>query len=686
MSGSVVPRAGLEIPYQSLLDVSQAILQHRDLAGLFRELSIRLHAILRFDFLNLVLHDAATNRMRLHILETTTGSAPDVPELDYPAEDSPSGWVLQHQQVLVIPDVLEETRWPRVIELLRRNKVVSCCWLPLTTAQHRLGALMFGFGAGGPVEPQLEFMRQIAAQVAVAVDNTLNYEQAQRYHQQLAHERDRLKALLEINNALVSELDIRELFPTVTTFLRRVVPGEYSSLALLEPGADQLKAHALVFEGNPEVIPPGATAPIDEVPAGQAVETRRPVVLDAADLARFPSPLAKRLVDAGLKSLVCIPLITHSRVLGTLNVASLSANAFTPADVDFLTQVAGQAAIAIENATAFQEIAQLKDRLAEEKLYLEDEIRTEQNFGEIVGDSPSFRRVLDQVATVAPTDASVLILGETGTGKELIARAIHDLSSRRDHTFVKLNCAAIPTGLLESELFGHEKGAFTGAISQKLGRFELAHKGTLFLDEVGDIPLELQPKLLRALQEHDFERLGGTRTIKVDVRLVAATNRDLTQMIVNREFRSDLYYRLSVFPVMLPPLRERAEDIPKLVRYFTQKFARQMNKRIETIPLETMEALSRYSWPGNVRELENLIERAVILTRGSSLQVQLAELRGVAAETSAAVTLEEAERDHIRRVLTQANWVVGGPNGAAARLGMKRTTLQSKMKKLGIAR
>ena len=309
---------------------------------------------------------------------------------------------------------------------------------------------------------------------------------------------------------------------------------------------------------------------------------------------------------------------------------------------------------------------------------------TDRNFGEIVGDSPSFRRVLEQVETVAPTDASVLILGETGTGKELIARAIHDLSGRRERTFVKLNCAAIPTGLLESELFGHEKGAFTGAIMQKAGRFELANKGTLFLDEIGDIPLELQPKLLRALQEHEFERLGGTRTIKVDVRLVAATNRDLAQMIAERQFRTDLYYRLNVFPISVPPLRERADDIPKLVRYFTQKFARRMNKRVETISQETMDALVRYPWPGNVRELENLIERAVILTRGATLQIPLAELRPAATDTTSALTLEDAERDHIRRVLEQSNGVVGGPKGAAAKLGMKRTTLQSKMKKLGM--
>jgi formate hydrogenlyase transcriptional activator len=671
--------------YQSLLDVSQAILQHRDLAGLFRDLAARLRAIIPFDFLTLVLYDAASNTMRLHILESTTEVEPHLPEMEFPPEESPSGWVYLHQETLVIPDVLAESRWPKIMELLKRNRVISSCWLPLTTAQHRLGALMFGFGSGGPLESQLGFMRQISAQVAVAVDNTLNFENAERYQQQLARERDRLQVLLEITNALVSELDIRELFPNLTACLRRVIPSDYSSLALLDEGGLVLKNHALVFEGNPEIIPQGATAAVDLTPAGRAVETRRPVLLDGRELAQFTSPLVQRLAAAGLKSLGCIPLITRNGVIGTLNVGSTKDHAFAPSDIDFLTQVAGQAAIAIENATAFQEIAQLKDRLAEEKLYLEDEIRTEQNFGEIIGDDPAFRRVLEQLATVAPTDASVLILGETGTGKELIARAIHDLSGRRERTFVKLNCAAIPTGLLESELFGHERGAFTGAIAQKLGRFELAHKGTLFLDEVGDIPVELQPKLLRALQEHEFERLGSVRTIKVDVRLVAATNRDLSRMIADREFRSDLYYRLSVFPLSLPPLRERTGDIPTLVRYFTQKYSRRMNKRIQTIPSAAMEALVSYAWPGNVRELENLIERAVILTRGTSLEIPLAELRAT-TDIAPPVTLEDAERHHIRRVLEQANGVVGGPNGAAARLGMERTTLQSKMKKLGIAR
>ena len=674
------------LAYQSLLDVSQAILQHRDLAGLFRDLSARLRSILRFDFLNLVLHDAATNTMRLHILEAVSGAPLETPHLELTPEESPSGWVFLHQEPLVIPDVRLETRWPSVIQLLRANNIVTSCWLPLTTAQHRLGALVFGFGPAPWAEEQIGLMRQVAAQVAVAVDNTLNFEKAEKYQKQLSRERDRLQVLLEITNTLVSELDIRDLFPSITACVRRAVPHEYSSLALRVEGTDQLRIHALVFDGPGPVLQEGATAALDETPAGQAVETRRPVLLNTEAPAKYSSQLVQRLAAAGLKTICSIPLITRLDVLGTLNVGSTRQNAFSEADVDFLSQVAGQAAIAIENATAYQEIEQLKDQLAEEKLYLQDEIRTDRNFGEIVGDSLSFRRVLEQVATVAPTDASVLILGETGTGKELIARAIHDLSGRRERTFVKLNCAAIPTGLLESELFGHEKGAFTGAIMQKAGRFELANKGTLFLDEIGDIPLELQPKLLRALQEHEFERLGGTRTIKVDVRLVAATNRDLAQMINERQFRTDLYYRLSVFPVSVPPLRERAGDIPNLVRYFTQKFARRMNKRVETISQETMDALVRYPWPGNVRELENLIERAVILTRTSTLQIPLSELQAEAPDTASPITLEEAERDHIRRVLERSNGVVGGPNGAAAKLGMKRTTLQSKMKKLGIAK
>ena len=363
-------------------------------------------------------------------------------------------------------------------------------------------------------------------------------------------------------------------------------------------------------------------------------------------------------------------------------------NAFDDDEVAFLTQVANQIAIGVENALAYSEIAELKDRLAQEKLYLEDELRGEMDFEGIVGQSSALRHVLNLVETVAPSDSTVLMLGETGTGKELIARAIHDRSRRKDRTFVKVNCAAIPTGLLESELFGHERGAFTGAISQKIGRLELADQGTLFLDEVGDIPLEIQPKLLRALQEREFERLGSTHTKKVNIRLVAATNRDLDKMIENREFRSDLYYRLNVFPIRIPPLRERPEDIPLLVRYFAQKYGRRMEKQIESIPAATMKALASWHWPGNIRELENFIERSVILTHGSALQVPVSELgnngNGNGNGAHVVETRDTGERDEILRALRETKGRVAGPEGAAARLGLKRTTLISRMKKLGI--
>jgi transcriptional regulator with PAS, ATPase and Fis domain len=335
---------------------------------------------------------------------------------------------------------------------------------------------------------------------------------------------------------------------------------------------------------------------------------------------------------------------------------------------------------------AFDEIQILKDQLGCEKHYLEEEIRQERGFEEILGESPALQNILKQVAIVAPTDSTVLIQGETGTGKELIARAIHKLSNRRERTFVKINCAAIPTGLLESELFGHEKGAFTGAVAQRMGRFELANGGTIFLDEVGEIPLDLQVKLLRVLQEQEFERLGSTRTVRVDVRLVAASNRDLAQMVEDGEFRSDLYYRLKVFPILIPPLRERVEDIPILVGHFTKHHARQCKRSITSISPETMTALCRYHWPGNIRELENLIERSVILSQGQSLEVPLGELKPAGAKTAVEPTFEDIQRQHIVRVLDECNWVIAGRSGAAAKLGMKRTSLQYKMQKLGITR
>jgi formate hydrogenlyase transcriptional activator len=344
--------------------------------------------------------------------------------------------------------------------------------------------------------------------------------------------------------------------------------------------------------------------------------------------------------------------------------------------------------MAVDNARAYEEIARFKDKLAKEKLYLEEEMRSQNNFGEVVGNSPALREVLQQVEIAAPSDATVLVLGETGTGKELIARALHRLSSRREGNFIKLNCAAIPSGLLESELFGHEKGAFTGAVSQKIGRLELADKGTLFLDEIGEIAMELQPKLLRVLQDHEFERLGGVKTIRINIRLIAATNRDLAQAVEEHQFRSDLFYRLNVFPIRLPPLRERAGDIPMLVRYFVQKLARRMSKNIDSIPAELLREFEKWHWPGNVRELENFIERSIILTQGSVLFAPVAELRIDLAHAmrKSGSTLEDVEREYILRTLRESGGVIAGIRGAAARLGMKRTTLQSKMHRLGITR
>ena len=684
---SVSPCETLAEQYQALLEVSEAIAVHRDLSELFRDLAKRLHRVVLFDHMRLLLYDPERHTMRLHVLETPQASElPPCSEL--PVDESPGGWVWQSQQPLVIPRVEDETRFPKVTPCMRELGVRSFCAVPLTTAQRRLGALGFGsLQEAAYGDADLDLLQQVAKQVAVAVDNALNDESAQSAQRQLAHERDRLRLLLEVNNAVVSRLDLRDVFAATTASLRRVVPHALASLYLYDPDKEVVSRHALDSPSGKGLLHEGFVGPIDSTPAGPAIRTGKPALFDEDDLKRLQSDVARLLLAEGVKSGCCVPLKSHNRLLGTLNIASLHPGAFSQDEVDLLAQVANQIAIAVENALAFREIDDLKKKLAEEKLYLEDEIRTEYNFEEIIGESAALKRILKQVETVAPTDSTALIQGETGTGKELIARAIHNLSKRRERTFVKMNCAAIPTGLLESELFGHERGAFTGAIAQKVGRFELAHQGTLFLDEVGDIPLELQSKLLRVLQEQEFERLGSNRTIRVDVRLVAATNRDLARMVADKQFRSDLYYRFNVFPIVSPPLRDRPEDIPVLVRYFAQKHARRMNKRIETIPAEAMATLSKYHWPGNIRELENLIERSVILSHGPDLHVPLGELKAPAtAAPNGGATLEVAEREHILRVLRETNWVIGGLSGAAARLGMKRTTLQSKMRKLRIAR
>lgn len=541
---------------------------------------------------------------------------------------------------------------------------------------------------------------------------------------ELQEQNQRLQMLLNLTKSITADLELRSVLRSIAANIRGVMHCDAATILLPGTEAGTFRNHAVDFPGTKgflreeQIVTPGKESPVI-----RACETLQPVISgprnmipdnhrpNGGDEIRAGGGHRIAMLE-GIKSSCFIPLLNRGRARGVLILGRATDDAFTKEDVDFLTQAAGQIAIAIDNALAFEEISELKDKLTQEKLYLEEELRSEMSFEQIVGNSAGIRRVLQLVETVAPNDSTVLLLGETGTGKELIARAIHERSLRKERTFVKLNCAAIPTGLLESELFGHERGAFTGAITQKTGRMELADQGTLFLDEVGDIPLEIQPKLLRALQEREFERLGSTHTRKVNVRLIAATNRDLEQMISEREFRSDLFYRLHVFPIRIPPLRERREDIPLLVSYFVQKFAKQMQKQINTIPVATMKGLVSWEWPGNIRELENFIERAVILTRGEFLEAPLSELHKrnkgersqvtvtpakddiarIVKETISALKntkdglreFDQQQRQEIVRVLTETKGRVGGPNGAAARMGLNRTTLLARIKKHGI--
>jgi PAS domain S-box-containing protein len=494
--------------------------------------------------------------------------------------------------------------------------------------------------------------------------------------------------MLQLSSTLFANMDVRKLLGVVSECIRAVIPHDFAMLALYDPSADVMLVQCLGLEEG-DLHYGDLRLPVAGSPAGEAFATREPVVLEQMAGSHFSAESMRHLTNCGMQSACWVPLIHRGESLGSLAVASRLEAAFAPHDAKILAQLANLVAIAASKAVAFRENTDLLERKNLEKECLEDEINSEDLFEDIVGESSGLRHVLNDIAIVAPTDATVLIQGETGTGKELLARAIHRLSPRKDRAFIKLNCAAIPEGLLESELFGHEKGAFTGAITRKSGRLELADGGTLFLDEVGDLPLTLQPKLLRALQEREFERLGGTRPIKVDVRFIVATNRDLAKMVAEKQFRADLYYRLRVFPVFAPPLRDRVSDIPILVRHFVTIHSRRMGKVIKTIPEAAMEALKHWKWPGNIRELENFLERAVILTPGSVLYIPRGELVTEIEDPDAeeqTLTHEAAEREHILHAMRHSEGRISGVNGAAARLGLKRTTLNSKLKRLEISR
>jgi formate hydrogenlyase transcriptional activator len=681
--------------YEALLRLSQALISNCCSEEVLKILVRELREVVEFHYLGVGIYDEKLHEVRLKCFDHA-GAPVQAPKLS--PEETLTWRVYQDQEPWVIPVLDEETRFPAAVELLKREGVRSVCVLPLTTVRRRLGGLAVGSEQSNPYSgEEVSFLSLVANQVALAIDAALSFEtseraqrELQRKHAELQVERDRLQLLLEVTNQVVSNLELRDLLRAISANIREVMHCDAAGISLpgAEPGTFRL--YALDFpQGKGAVKEELLVSSGPNDPGKRAFETLQPVIASVAQAHEFGTGYEIAVAE-GIKTICFIPLASRGRALGTLAIARVAEGSFTQEEVEFLSRAAGQISIAIENALAYREISELKDKLAQEKLYLEDEIRSELNFEEIVGQSAALRRTLGQVETVAPTESTVLINGETGTGKELIARAIHDQSPRRSQAFVKLNCAAIPTGLLESELFGHEKGAFTGAIAQRIGRFELANGGTIFLDEIGEIPLELQPKLLRVLQEREFERLGSSRTLRTDARLIAATNRDLGSMVEEARFRADLFYRLNVFPVHVPSLRERSEDIPLLVRHFAQEFSRRMNKHVETIPSETLQTLVRYPWPGNIRELQNVIERAVILSTGPMLRVPLSELKHSTLNGQAIAgsqdTLEEAERKHILKALEDTSWVLGGPQGAAARLGMKRSTLQYRLAKLGISR
>lgn len=675
--------------YRALLEVSAAIASQPSLQAVLESISLLLSKFIPFESVALLLLDENRGVLRLHALQAGGIQS----GIDIGAEMSLAGTAIKRVIDEQVPIFIEDARAevakiPELRELQYDSSIHSSCAFPISTSRRKLGALVFGTKRKGAFSQEdTELMQSVASHVSVALDSTLAFQSAEDYQRELARERDRLRLLLEINNYVVSHLDMNDLFRAASASIRKFLENDLTGFWVFDGQAKRLECAVLDFPGSGDEL---AEIPLGDVTDIQleAMRSRTPRLWTHSDFAELPSEVARRLKFGGIRSLLTSSLVSPRGVIGVLVLGSRRSNPFSQEDCDLVMQLSTQIGLALDNALAYGRVSASRNRLEEERLYLESEIRSEYNFEDIVGKSATLKAVLEQIQIVAPTGSTVLLRGETGTGKELIARAIHQLSPRRERTFVRLNCAAIPSGLIESELFGHEKGAFTGALAQKRGRFELAHEGTLFLDEIGDIGIELQPKLLRALQEQEFERLGSAKTIHVNVRLIAATHRDLAAMIRNGQFREDLFYRLNVFPVEIPPLRQRREDIPLLVHYFVSKLSCSMRKIIKIIPKKAMDAMINADWPGNIRELENLVERAVILTQGEELNVPLSQLAKARKQVivGTGLSLRDTERLAILEALRQASGKVSGRGGAAERLGLKRTTLQNKMHRLKIAK
>ena len=664
------PQQSTASRYEALISIAVAIGARHEIEGLFSALSAELPRVVNFDFIGLSRYDHETSRVDWRLCRPNGVIERDV--IDGTQEETITAWVYEHRKPLIIPNLNQESSLHRRVTRFAGAGIQSLFAAPLTCDDGCLGC--FFIGSKQPAaysQEDLRFLSLVTDMIATVLGNAISFDSLRRTQDDLKVEKGRLLQLLDLSGQIISNLEIRHLLRSTSAMVRRMIRCDAVAIHLPDTESGSLQLFAIDSHEH---------ASGDEENSGRAEGSSSGE--EVCEVFRSRKPILSR-DNAGY----VLPLISRNRVFGVLEIAQLKEQVLL--DAQFVIQIANQVALIIDNALTYAEIKELKEQLSKEKLYLEDEIRSEQGFEEIIGRSSAIRGVLRKIETVAPTDSTVLIYGETGTGKELVARAIHERSSRNSKAFVKLNCAAIPTGLLESELFGHERGAFTGAIMQRVGRFELANHGTAFLDEIGEIALELQPKLLRVLQEREFERLGSTRTIKTDARLIAATNRNLADCVEEGRFRADLFYRLNIFPIHVPPLRERPEDIPLLVRHFVQHFARRMNRVIDTIPSETMETLVHHSWPGNIRELQNLIEHSVIVSPGPVLRAPLAGLqsRGVPnQEGTRHRTLEEAEREHILSTLKETKWVISGPRGAAARLEMNRSTLQFRMRKLGIVR
>jgi formate hydrogenlyase transcriptional activator len=674
--------------YRALLDVSSAMVEQPTVKAVvhsFRRVlssSCRLHGA--------HLYVLGGDGESLHLLEFDREA--DAPAIKIGTKISRIGEVarvLEDLEPVFLPDVSQEMfKHPDLAPFASESVGRPTYVFPVSTFQQRYGILVVTKDRGQEfVTEDVELLRSLASHVAVALECALARDSAELYQRQVVKERDRLRLLLEINNHIVSKLDINELFRSASASIRTYFRNDFTGFWLIDKQSNHLECIVLDFPSGKGSLTAVLKSELSDADHGK-LRAHAPELLSVEEIEMLPAGIVERLKAESIASMAIAPMSTAGGPLGLITMGSRQPNNFGQEDLDLLSQISNQIALAVDNAIAYGRVTEARDRLEEERLYLESEIRSEYSFEDIVGKSAALRKVLDQIAIVAPTGSTVLLHGETGTGKELFARAIHNRSPRRERTFVRLNCAAIPSGLVESELFGHEKGAFTGALIQKRGRFELADHGSLFLDEIGDISLDLQPKLLRALQEQEFERLGSTRTIQVDVRLIAATHRDLQSMIRNNQFREDLFYRLNVFPIEIPPLRERREDISLLVHYFVLRASRQMQKRIRSVPKQAMDALANADWPGNIRELENFIERCVILTPGEELNVPRAELKRAATRSiaSGAATFEQAERQVIIDALKAASGKISGRGGAAERLGLKRTTLQNKMRKLNVSR